>query len=118
MREFLGSLVDSKEYYFIPRIIRVENEKQVGPTRSDAQFKPAASSAVVEAAFDPSAFDAKPAGGLPGEPAATDEANAAASEAILKQVLGDELLKVFLRIDLRVFRDAASVPLPELPKSL
>lgn len=124
MREFLGSLVDSKEYYFIPRVIRVENEKQVGPSRNDAEFK-TSSAAKLPDEFDPGVLaftDVKPAGeeGVDpaAEPIAGEEADATASEEILKQVLGDEAVKVFLRIDLRLFRDAASVPLPELPKSL
>jgi len=116
LREFIGTLVDSKEYYFIPRILRVENEKQTGPIRSDAQFKTTSTSTAADAVLDPAAFDEKPAGELALDPVLGEDPPAA--EPILKQVLGDELLKVFLRIDLRVFRDAASVPLPELPKNL
>ncbi len=121
VREFMSSLVDSKDYYFIPRVIRVENEKQVGPTRSDAQFKTVSTSTAPEG-FDPAALgavtDLVPAGDPAVVLAAGEEAVAPESEEILKQVLGDEAVRVFLRIDLRLFRDSASVPLPELPKSL
>jgi len=121
MREFLSSLVDSKDYYFIPRIIRVENEKQAGPTRSDAQFKTVITPTVPDG-FDVAALGSVTDLSAVGDPAvalpAGEEAVVPESEEILKQVLGDEALRVFLRIDLRLFRDAASVPLPELPKSL
>ena len=116
LREFMSALVDSKDYYFIPRVVRIENEKQLGPTRSDAQFK-TASTAPAEGGFDIANFTAGADVVPPADGAAAPVLpSAPASEEILKQVLGNEKITVFLRLDLRLFREASSVPLPELPK--
>lgn len=107
LREFMSSLVDSKEFYFVPRVVRIENEKTTPPSRSDAQFK-VPSTAPTADGFGQTLPD--PAADPTAQP--TPE-----REEILKQVLGNEQVRVFLRIDLRLFREAAGVALPELPKN-
>ncbi|MEO5713846.1 MAG: Amuc_1100 family pilus-like protein [Luteolibacter sp.] len=113
-REFLSSIVKPENQYVVVRAIRVTNAKKDPPRAADAQFeKPAA---------------AKPAGGdsafgggfvLPGDdaakPAPAPEKPAAAPEhadssRILSQVLGNEQVHVFVRLDVLQFLPVKKLP--------
>jgi len=111
-REFLSSIVKPENQYVVIRAIRVTNAKKDPPRAADAQFeKPAA---------------AKPAGGdspfgggfvLPGDdaiPAAPEKPAAAPERAdtsrILAQVLGNEQVQVFVRLDILHFLPVKKLP--------
>lgn len=110
VRDFLKEMVNSKEYFYAIRSLRVRNEKQIVPSEKDANF-PAPTPVA------PAGGELDPFGGFPGlDGAATDgegsddsaaegEAATAApapakvSEVILKRVLGDEKLHVHIVFD-------------------
>lgn len=111
-REFLSSIVKPENQYVVIRAIRVTNAKKDPPRAADAQFeKPAAAKPAGEGAFG---------GGfvLPGDdvkPAAAPEKPAAAPERadtsrILSQVLGNEQVQVFVRLDVLQFLPVKKLP--------
>lgn len=112
-RDFLSSIVKPTDQYVVVRAIRVANAKKDPPRASDAQFEKPANAKGAAAA---DAF----AGGfvLPGEePAATTpvesaqaKAPAADSSRILSQVLGNEEIVVFVRLDVLQFLPAKKLP--------
>lgn len=115
VREFITSVTKLDEKYAVIRTLRISNEKKDAPKAADAQFeKPAAKADAGSDLFS---------GGfvLPGEePAAGEQPKAADAAApaeaappagdssgrILSQVLGNENVQVFLRIDLLQFLPA------------
>lgn len=113
VREFLTSIVGFKDQFVVVRTLRVTSEKKDPPRAADAKFdKPAAEKA---------AGDSSPFGGgfvLPGdEPAKDAPAEAAApaakavdSSRILAQVLGNEQLQVFIRLDVLQFLPSKKLP--------
>lgn len=118
-REFFSSLVDLGSEYAVIRSLRIANEKKDPPRASDAKFdKPAAAAGGAAAGGDPFG------GGfvLPGDdaPAAGTEKPAAAtakpssksgdSSRILSQVLGNEQVQVFVRLDILQFLPAKKLP--------
>jgi len=112
-REFLSSIGKQDSQYFVVRSMRVTNMKKDPPRAADAQFDKAAAKPAA-AASDPFA------GGfvLPGDtaPAAAPEKptpaapKVADSSRILSQVLGNEQIQVFLRLDLLEFLPAKKLP--------
>lgn len=138
LREFLSTLADSKEYFFVVRSVRVQNTKaDKAPRTSDVKFDNApvglpAGGDPFEG-FDGLSFPTDPEPATPEDPAAPADggagdgaddggvepapvvpapAPAAEGERILGQVLGAEELHVFLRLDLILFK--ANVNLPEI----
>ena len=113
-RDFISSIVKLENQYIVVRSLRVTNVKKDPPRAGDAQFEKAAASKPAASA-DPFA------GGfvLPGDekPAAAAEApvtpapapKAADSGRILSQVLGNEEVNVFLRLDLLQFLPAKKI---------
>jgi len=105
VRQFLSDLASSGTHFYVIRTIRVTNDKLTGPLPSDVRF---------EEAPAPGASSEQSTGiVLPGE-AAAQPAQVAATDSSRKliQLLGDEQLNVFLRIDILQF-----LPAKELPKS-
>jgi len=112
-REFLSSIVGSKDQYFVARSIRIINEKKDPPRAADAKFdKPVESKPAAES---------NPFGGgfvLPGDEPAQEEAAEEEAPAIktvdtsriLSQVLGNEEVQVFVRLDLLEFLPAKKLP--------
>lgn len=112
-RDFLSSITKPVNPYVVIRCLRIINEKKDPPRTADAQFdKPAASKPNTAA---------DPFGGafvLPGDDAAgKDKPGAAApapkaadSSRILSQVLGNEQVRVFLRLDILEFLSAKKLP--------
>lgn len=126
LRNFINGIQSSKQHYYIIRSMRLRNEKQDGPKASDAQFEAPAKEGDA-AAPGGGIFDSGAAFVLPGEaaPAAPAEAAAAPAEAaapekkeeapadgsrILQQVLGQENVKAFFRIDIVLFDGAPAAP--------
>lgn len=113
-REFISSIDKQDNQYIVVRSLRVTNAKKDPPRAADAQFEKAASTKPAAAA--------DPFGGgfvLPGDDtpaaAATPEKPAVAPKAadsgrILSQVLGNEQVQVFLRLDLLEFLPAKKLP--------
>jgi len=127
VRDFLIEMVNSKEYYFAIRGVRLRNEKQVTPSHKDANF-PADKAPAADAGFG--AFDALIDGGAEGLDAAfaeepadgavadapEEEVNAPvapvtpAGELVLKQILGSEKLQVHLIFDIVLIEKKATTP--------
>lgn len=111
-REFLSSITKQASPYVVIRSLRITNEKKEPPRAADAQFDKSAPKP--GPAVDPfaGAF-ALPADDAPGtdKPAATPPApKTADSSRILSQVLGNEQIRVFLRLDLLEFLPAKKLP--------
>ena len=110
-REFISSIVKLKldNQFIVVRSLRITNMKKEPPRAADAQFDKAAAKPAAAAA-DPFAGgfvlpgDEKPAAATP-EKAVTPAAapKVADSSRILSQVLGNEQIQVFLRLDLLQF---------------
>lgn len=121
-REFLSSLAKSDKYYYVIHTVRIANEKKTPPLSADAKFDPIAPPPTSDAATAAPAFalpdaPADPnAPAAPAAPAAAPEPAAPAapvadSGRILSQVLGNENVQVFVRLDVLQF-----LPVKELPK--
>lgn len=126
LRKFLGSLDDSEGYYYVVRSMRVSNSRTTAPNSKDASFEQAKVEDAPSDPFGAGGFvfpdeDEAPAedggeapaeGGdqapavevVPEAPVASD------SGQILKQVLGGEEIKVFLRIDVLQFVEPKPLP--------
>jgi hypothetical protein len=115
VRPFLSAIAKSGGHYFVVRSLRVTNAKKDPPRAADAKFdKPAAAAAAPATTEAFGGFvlpgdDAKPAEAKPAETAAPAPAPADSSR-ILAQVLGNEELLVFLRLDLMQFLPAKKLP--------
>jgi hypothetical protein len=114
VRTFLSAITKADQQYAVIRTLRVSNAKKEPPRAADAKFdKPAATKATPASDIFGGAFtlpdDAAPAAGA-GEAPAPKPAPPADSSRILAQVLGNEELQVFLRLDLLQFLPAKKLP--------
>jgi hypothetical protein len=126
LRGFLSSLVQEEGRYVVIRSIRVSNSKKDPPRASDAQFektapvKPAAADNVFGGGFvlpgEEPKVEAKkvPEGAVPAPEVAPLPLPPAAaptgSGRVLSQVLGNEEVQVFLRLDLMCFLPVKKLP--------
>lgn len=126
VRAFLSSIVKPEGQYVVIRSIRVTNAKKDPPRSTDAKFEnpsaatspdaPAASDAFIGGGFvlptDDAETPAPAAPATPAAPAAPTPPAAAATDSnrILAQVLGNEEVLVFLRLDLMQFLPAKKLP--------
>lgn len=126
LRGFLSTLVQEDGQYVVIRSIRISNSKKDPPRASDAQFekpapvKPTAAGDVFGGGFVLPGEEPKPevkkapegaapapeVAPLPPPPAAAPTGSA----RILSQVLGNEEVQVFLRLDLMLFLPAKKLP--------
>ena len=114
LREFLKSMVNSKEYFYSIRALRIRNEKQTPPTVKDAGFPaggggggaapaggdendPFAGIAIPDEGDDSGEGEGDDGGEVP---VPAPKPVAGNGERILKQVLGSEKLHVFIRFDI------------------
>lgn len=113
LRQAFTAFTKIDKQYMVIRSVRFANVKKDPPKAEDAKFDKPATSAAPGASAD--AFG----GGfvLPGEPAAASEPAAAQpvpeapdSSRILSQVLGDEQVQVFVRLDVLQFLPAKKLP--------
>lgn len=112
LREFMSSITAPAQQYVVIRSLKVTNAKKDPPRATDAKFdKPAASKPAPAADIFGGAFV------LPGDEPAKENAAAASKPApvaesgrILAQVLGNEELQVFLRLDILQFLPAKKLP--------
>jgi hypothetical protein len=110
-RAFLNSLSSVENQMIVVRSLRVTNEKKDAPRSSDAKFdKPVIN--------DPAGADVSSGGFVvPGEEAAAVEPKTTEpvvpvvdNSRILSQVLGNEKIQVFLRLDILEFSPAKKLP--------
>jgi hypothetical protein len=114
VREFLSAISSPARQYVVVRSLRIANAKKDPPRAADAKFDnpaatPSSSGNPFGAAFPEGAFTETPTEGA-GDAAAPKPAPAADSSRILAQVLGNEELIVFLRLDLLQFLPAKTLP--------
>ncbi|MEO5916183.1 MAG: Amuc_1100 family pilus-like protein [Luteolibacter sp.] len=116
VREFITAITKPDKQYVVIRSIRVANEKKDPPRAADAQFeKPAAAPSAAAAGGFSGDFvlpGDEPAAPKPAvvTPAADTAPKAADSGRILAQVLGNEEIQVFLRLDVLQFLPAKKLP--------
>lgn len=119
VRAFLNTLVNDKEYYLVLRSLRIRNKKLLPPRTSDAKFDrpvnaPGGAAAGGNAGTDFNALFGGAQNPVPIEGGETEAAPVPApavapppssidSSRILQQVLGEEELQVFARVDLILF---------------
>lgn len=115
-RDFLSAIEKTGDQYVTIRTLRISNEKKDPPRAADAKFeKPAAPKAATPSggAFGGFVLPGEEAAPTP-EPAAPAAAPAPAKPAdggkILAQVLGEEKVQVFVRLDLMQFLPEKKLP--------
>lgn len=114
-REFLSAIVKPQSQYVVIRSLRITNAKKEPPKASDAQFdksataKPASANSSFEGGFVLPGGDA-PAGADSVEKAAAVTPASGDSSKILAQVLGNEQVQVFLRLDILQFLPVKKLP--------
>jgi hypothetical protein len=113
VRDFLTSIVGFKDQFVVVRVMRVTNEKKDPPRAADAKFdKPVAEKPAGESSPFGGGFvlpGDEPAKEAPAE-AAAPAAKAADSSRILSQVLGNEQVNVFIRLDVLQFLPSKKLP--------
>lgn len=106
VRSFLSAVADKNTYHCLVRCLKIENTNQNAPNLKDAKFETVPD---IEATVDDSSgfdgFDFDDAEEDAGDQAAEENSEEVATPAedtsrILYQVLGEEELNVFLRLDL------------------
>ncbi|MFC7336519.1 Amuc_1100 family pilus-like protein [Haloferula chungangensis] len=118
LRSFLSSLDDSDEFAYVVRTIRIKNERATAPSAKDARFEVPKEAAEEASPFGAGGFEFPDEEGdaddapAEGEAVVAEEVDAGPSDSgqILKQVLGDELIEVFVRIDVIQFLDPKPLP--------
>lgn len=126
VREFLSAIAKTENRYAVIRSLRISNEKKTPPKSSDAKFEAPPAAVDPEGIFGVDGFFNEPTAENDGEaeepedaPDAPDAPAApvapvapADSSRMLAQVLGQENLVVFLRLDLLLFLPAKELPKP------
>jgi len=114
VREFISTIANANNRYVVIRSMKIKNAKQDPPRSTDAQFERAAAATPSGAAAAPGAADLSGLFAGAAEPAAVQPAPVAAPAAdtsrILFQVLGNEELIVFLRLDIMQLLPAKPLP--------
>jgi len=123
VRQFVSTIANPDPYFIIIRTLRIANTKKEPPMASDAKFETASAPGAAAAPAAPFANLFGDAFALPAEDEAADEDGDAApsvpappprpsadSSRILAQVLGNEEVQVFIRLDLMQFLPAKQLP--------
>lgn len=118
VREFLSAIAAMEGKFAVIRTIRISNTKKDPPRAADAKFEtPAAAAAPARAADNIFDFGAAPPPVGPQDPAqpagpvlAAPATKSADTGRILSQVLGNEELHVFIRLDFLTFLPAQKLP--------
>jgi hypothetical protein len=110
-RQFLSAISKPDSQYVVIRTLRVTNAKKDPPRAADAKFDKPAAAAPAAADIFGGAF-VLPTEGEEGEKdkPAPPPAPKADSSRILAQVLGNEEIQVFLRLDVMTFLPAKKLP--------
>ena len=109
LRTFLDALQSSKKHFYVIRSMRVTNDKLTPPLASEARFQTADvkkddTKDTPFGSFELPSGDGKEA--TPDAIPAPEPVIAVVSEEILKEVLGSENIKVFMRIDILRYHQA------------
>lgn len=129
MRDFLSALDESEKYFYSVRVLRVKNERLTAPNASDATFEQSEEEVDPADPFGGGGFAFPDEEELPEgevteevvedvpseiieEVVETETETEASSDSgeILKQVLGDENVQVFLCIDVLQFLEPKTLP--------
>ena len=129
LSNFLEDIANTDKYPFVIRSIRIQNERMTPPTQGDAKFESAAPAAGANDAFGFAADFLIDDDGAEGDgAAAAEDAGAPVPAAadvpmvgsdsddtrLLKPVLGDEKVNVFLKLDLILLNQSFVLTLDEL----
>ena len=115
-RDFLSSIVKPENQFVVIRSVRIANAKKDPPKTADAQFEKAAAAKPAAASDFGGGFvlpgdEPKPAGGeKPAEAKPASSTAPANSSRILAQVLGNEEVQVFVRLDILQFLPVKKLP--------
>jgi hypothetical protein len=111
LQKFLLEVAAGEEYFFSVKMMKIRNAELDPVTISKSTFAPVVEAAAEEASEGvdggldlDTGFDFDKGGG----------AELSEDKEIIKQVIGDEKITVFLQLDLVLFKDAESVPIPRL----
>ncbi len=113
-REFLSSVTKLDKYFITIKALRISNAKKDPPKATDAKFDAGSKGAAAQPTTTGGGGFSFPDIGssdAPDAPATTAAPTAAVSSGrILSQVLGDEEVQVFVRLDLMQFLPAKKLP--------
>jgi hypothetical protein len=114
LQKFVSAITAGDEYFFAIKFLKIRNEEQDPVTISSATFPPP--KAQPEESAEPA-----PAGGAgfdlgTGFDLGGNEFAMEADKEIIKQVIGDEKITVFMQLELVLFKEASSVTIPRLKK--
>ncbi len=112
LQEFVTKVSAANEYFFAIKYLKVRNEEQDTVTISSATFKePAATpkEGTEPAPVEGTGFDLGA-----GFDFGVDESLALQDKEIIKQVIGDEKITVFMQLELVLFKEAPKVIIPRL----
>jgi hypothetical protein len=111
-REFLSSISKLDNYYVVLRTVRIGNEKATPPLAGDAKFDAPPAPAASNELFGGAGFVVPPDGEAAGAESAPAPAPVVDTGRVLSQVLGNEEVVVFLRLDILQFLPAKELPQP------
>ena len=111
LQTFLTSIAASDKYFFAPKFVKIINEEQLPVVISEATFAPVVEVKEMteeedQGPGDPFDFNFNPGGAPEMEK----------DKEIIKQVIGDEKITVFMQLDLILLKEADSVVIPGLKK--
>lgn len=111
VRAFFSAIEKPENRYTVIRTLRITNAKQEAPRASDAKFdKPAAAKSPENSPFGGAFVLPNEASAPPAEPAAAPPVVSVDTGRILSQVLGDEQIQVFVRLDILEFLPVKKLP--------
>ncbi len=105
VKKFLQDVVNADDYFYMVNVIRILNDRGTAPNESDVTFTSATGDAAADvgafAGFDLDEDDSE-------EPEEESDSAVASTKGaqILKQVLGDELITVYLNMDVLLMKAA------------
>ncbi|MFT5904536.1 MAG: hypothetical protein ACI9E1_000120 [Cryomorphaceae bacterium] len=115
LQKFMTKVAAGDEYFFAIKFLKIRNEEQEPVILSNATF--AATAAPVEGAVPvPAPADGAGFALGTGFDFGEDAFPAAVDKEIIKQVIGDERITVFMQLELVLFKEASSVIIPRLKK--
>jgi hypothetical protein len=110
LRAFVNSIIASKNYYYVIKTLRITNQKQIAPKAQDAEFKQETleepTSTGSEELPSPEDFAVGAEKKVEPAPKLTEKQTG----QILKQVLGQEKINVFMRINIELFDANVKIP--------
>ena len=111
VRDFLSSITRPESQYVVIRSLRITNDKKDPPRTTDAKFdKPAEAKAATADVLGGGFVLPGDEAAAPATAPAAEAPKAADSSRILAQVLGNEQVQVFLRLDVLQFLPAKNLP--------